>query len=237
LSLRIDTVPSVSSLQARRSAAAFSAAARVGGAVLALGYLTGLVNGPLVAVVGGLALITFGRSLRMDRAGQALAAAGLAVIAGCLGIAALRWGTLELAELRSVQAVLGPTIVVGPEPAAAATIVATVSASLALCLWVAALPTRGFVEWTITTLETLVVALGLVTSFWGPKILLGYDALPSSDVLGSLGNWAAAAAIVTVAGVGGGQLARVFPQLVRTGLMVAAVVGLAVAAGLIGSTL
>ena len=236
MSLRIDTVPSVSSLQARRSAA-FSAGARVGGAVLALGYLTGLVNGPLVAVVGGLALITFGRSLRMDRASQTLAAAGLAVIAGCLGIAALRWGTLELAELRSVQAVLGPTIVVGPQPAATAAIIATVSGSLALGLWVAALPTRGFVEWTLTTLETLVVALGLVTAFWGPKVLLGYDALPSSEVLGSLVSWAVAVAIVTVAGVGGGHLARALPRAVRTGLMVAALVGLAVAAGLIGSTL
>ena len=205
--------------------------------MLALGYLTGLVNGPLVAVVGGLALITFGRSLGMDRASQTLAAAGLAVIAGCLGIAALRWGTLELAELRSVQAVLGPTMVVGPEPAAAAAIIATVAASLALGLWVAALPTRGFVEWTWTTLETVVVALGVVTAFWGPKILFGYAALPSSEVLGSLGNWAAAAGIMTVAGVGGGYLARAFPQPVRTGLMVAALVGLAVAAGMIGSTL
>lgn len=237
MSRRIDTVPFVSPLQAGRSAAAFSAAARVGGAVLALGYLTGLVNGPLVAVVGGLALTTFGRTLMMDRASQALAVAGLAVIAGALGIAALRWGTLELAELRSVQAVLGPTIVVGPQAAAAAATIATIAASLALGLWVAALPTRGFAAWAATNLETLMVALALVTAFWGPKVLLGSAGVPSSDVLGSLGLWAAVAAAVTVVGIGGGHLARALPQPVRTGLMVVALVGLGVAAGLIGSTL
>jgi hypothetical protein len=237
LSLRINTVPSVLPRHATRSAAGFSAAARVGGAVLGLGYLTGLVNGPLVAVVGGLALTTFGRSLMMDRAGQTVAVAGLAVIAGALGIAALRWGTLELAELRSVQAVLGPTIVVGPQAAAAATTIATIAASLALGLWVAALPTRGFAEWAATSMETLLVALALVTAFWGPKVLLGSAAVPSSEVLGSLGSWAAAATVVTVVGIGGGHLARALPQPVRSGLTVAALVGLAVAAGLIGSTL
>jgi hypothetical protein len=236
LSPRTDTVPPVSSLEAGRSAAAISAATRVGGTVLALGYVTGLANGPLVAVVGGLALTTFGRSLRADRAGQTLAAAGLAVIAGSLGIAALRWGTLDLAELRSVQAVLGPTIVVGPEAAAAAAIIATMAATLALSLWVAVLPTRGFVEWASTTVETLVVALALTTAFWGPKILLGSDDVPSSEVFGSLAAWAAAVGSVTVVGIGAGHLARALAQPVRMGLMAVALAGLAVAAGLVGAT-
>jgi hypothetical protein len=227
----------VSSLQAERSVSSFSAAARAGGLVLALGYLTGLVSGPLVAAVGGLALNTFGRSFRMDRKGQALAAAGLAVIAGALGIAALRWGTLELAELRSVQAVLGPTVLVGPEPAAIAAIIATVAASLALCLWVAALPVQGFLGWVWTGLETLSMALALVTAFWGPKILLGSGDVPSWEVLASLGPWAAAAVGVTFVGVGGGLLARMLPESIRSGLMVGALAALAVAAGLIGSTL
>ena len=208
----------------------------MGGLVLVLGYLTGLVSGPLVAAVGGLALNTFGRSLRMDRRGQVLATAGLAVIAGALGIAALRWGTLELSELRSVQAVLGPTVLVGPEPAATAAIIATVAASVALALWVAALPVRGFVGWAWTGLETVSVALALVTAFWGPKILLVPD-VPSSEVVSSFGVWAIAAAVVTIAGVGGGLLARMLSPSVRSGLMIASLVAISVAAGFIGSTL
>ena len=227
----------MSSLQNERSVSSFSAAARVGGLVLALGYLTGLVGGPLVAAVGGLALTTFGRSLRMDREGQALAAAGLAVIAGALGIAALRWGTLELAELRSVQAVLGPTVLVGPKSAATAAIIASVAASLALGLWVAALPVRGFFGWAWTGLEALSMALALVTAFWGPKLLIGSTDVPRSEVLASLGPWAAAAAVVTSVGIGGGLLARMLPTSIRSVLMVAALVALLVAAGLIGSAL
>jgi hypothetical protein len=203
---------------------------------VALGYLTGLVNGPLVAAVGGLALITFGRSLRMDSYGRALAAAGFAVVAGALGIAAIRWGTLELAELRSVQAVLGPTILVGPEAAAIAAILASAAASVALALWVTALPVRGFVHWTWTGLETLTVALALVTAFWGPKILLGSD-VPAAEVRESFEVWAAAAGGVTFVAVAGGLLARILPASVRTGLMIVALVALTVAAGLVGSTL
>lgn len=218
-----------------RSVLAVAAGARIGGLVLALGYLTGLVSGPLVAAVGGLALVTFGRSLRMDRESQALAAAGLAVVAGALGIAALRWGSLELAELRSVQGVLGPTILVGPEPVATAAIISTVAATLALALWVAALPVRGFVQWTWTSLETLAMSLALVTAFWGPKILLGSPDVPVSDVVDSLGAWAGASTVVTLAGVGGGVLARTLAVPVRTGVMIAALLALAIAAGLMGS--
>jgi hypothetical protein len=205
--------------------------------VLALGYLTGLVSGPLVAAVGGLALNTFGRSLRMDRAGRGLAAAGFAVVAGALSIAAVRWGTLELAELRSVQAVLGPTLLVGPEPAAIAAIVATVAASVALGLWVAALPVQGFIQWAWTGLETLTMALALVSAFWGPKILVDVAEAPTTEVLDSFGIWAAAAAVVTFVAIAGGLGARMLPPSIRTALMGAALVALAVAAGLIGSIL
>jgi hypothetical protein len=205
--------------------------------VLALGYLTGLVSGPLVAAVGGLALNTFGRSLRMDRAGRGLAAAGFAVVAGALGIAAVRWGTLELAELRSVQAVLGPTLLVGPERAAIAAIIATVAGSVALGLWVAALPVQGFIQWAWTGLETLTVALALVSAFWGPKILFDFAEAPTTEVLESFRIWAAAASVVTFVAIAGGLGARMLPASIRTGLMGAALVALAVAAVLIGSIL
>jgi hypothetical protein len=226
----------VSSIQTERSVSSFSTAARAGGLVLALGYLSGLVSGPLVAALGGLALNTFGRSLRMGRAGQEFAAAGFTVVAGALGVAAIRWGTLELAELRSVQAVLGPTVLVGPEPAAIAAIIAAVAASVALGLWVAALPVKGFIQWTWTGLETLTMALALVTAFWGPKILFDSPA-STSEMLASLGIWAAATAVVTFAGIAGGLGALMLPRPIRLGLMGAALVALAIAAGLIGSTL
>jgi hypothetical protein len=227
----------VSSLRIERSVSSFSAAARVGGLVVALGYLTGVVNGPLVAAMGGLALITLGRSLWMDRHGRALAAAGFAVVAGALGIAAIRWGTLELAELRSVQAVLGPTILVGPEAAAIAAILATAAAVVALGLWVTAGPVRGVFHWMWTVLETLAVALALVTAFWGPKLLVGSGDVPEGEVLESFGVWAAAVGGVTFTSVAGGLLARLLPVSVRTGLMILALVALTVAAALIGSAL
>ncbi|MGH2775540.1 MAG: hypothetical protein ACRDJT_08930 [Actinomycetota bacterium] len=222
---------------AERSTVAVSAGARAGGLVLALGFLTGLVDGPLVAAVGGLALITFGRCLRMDRADQALAAAGLAVIAGALGITALRWGSLELAELRSVQAVLGPTVLVGPEMTAVAVIVAAVAATLALALWVAALSVRGFGAWAFAGLETVAVALAMVTAFWGPKIMLGSEEVLRSEVVDSVGAWAAASAAVVTVGIGGGLLARLVVPRARIAVMAVAALALLVAAGLIARTL
>ena len=222
---------------AERSTLAVAAGARAGGFILALGYLTGLADGPLVAAVAGVALMTFGRCLRMDRADQALAAAGLAVMAGALGITALRWGSLELSELRSVQAVLGPTILVGPEMTAVAVIVAAVAATLALTVWVAALPVRGFGAWAWTGLETLAVALALVTAFWGPKVLLGTEEIPSSEIVESLAGWAAATAALVIVGIGGGLLVRIVGPPVRVAVMVVAVLGLLVAAGLIAGTL
>jgi len=219
-----------------RSTLAVAAGARAGGLVLALGYLTGLVGGPLVAAVAGLALITFGRCLRMDRVDQAVAATGLAVIAGALGITALRWGTLELEELRSVQAVLGPTILVGPETAAVAAIVAAAAATLALALWIAALPLRGFGAWTWTSLETLAVALALVTAFWGPKVLLGMEEVSASEIVASIAGWAAASAAVVIAGIGGGLLARLVEPRARLAVMGLAALALLVAAGLMAGT-
>ena len=103
--------------------------------MIVAGYLTGLTPGPIVAVVGGLALITFGRVLLVDRVSTAGAAAGLAVIAGALGIAALRWGTLEVQGLTGAQSVLGPTVLVGPTVAASAASVALAAGLVAAGAW------------------------------------------------------------------------------------------------------
>ena len=113
----------------------FATTTRVAGVVLVFGYLSGLVPGAVVSIVGGLALITFGRGLLLDRHGTAIAASALAIAAGALGVAALRWSTLSLEELVGVQSVLGPTVFVGPQNAALATTVALGAAILSVAVW------------------------------------------------------------------------------------------------------
>lgn len=91
-----------------------SVAARVAGVVVALGYLLGVVDGPVLGAVGGLALVTLGRGLTAPRAFFLLVVGGFAVLAGSSGVVALRWATLDLADLRGLHGVLGPSLVVGP---------------------------------------------------------------------------------------------------------------------------
>lgn len=115
----------------------FATGTRVAGAVLMIGYLSGLVPGAIVSLVGGLALITFGRALLIDRTGTAVSGAALAITAGSLGVAALRWGTLSLESVVGAQSVLGPTILVGPEAPAVASGVALGAALVASATWAA----------------------------------------------------------------------------------------------------
>ena len=103
--------------------------------MLIVGYLSGLVPGQIVSLVGGLALITFGRMLLLDRQDTAVAGAALAIAAGSLGIPALRWGTLSIERLVGAQSVLGPTILVGPEAPAISSGVALGAAIIAIAAW------------------------------------------------------------------------------------------------------
>lgn len=173
------------------SVSSLSAAARVGGAVIALGYLLGLVPGPVVAVVGGMASITYGRNLLLERSASLISGAALAVLGGALGIAALRWGALDLADIRGVQSVLGPTVLVGPTQAAAAAIVATAGACVALAVWCAR-------PWPRTHLET---------AWWGTELVVGAFAIatvfldPARSALDAGGAGEAALEIVRWIGV------------------------------------
>jgi hypothetical protein len=117
------------------AAPAFATGTRVAGVVLIVGYLSGLVPGQIVSLVGGLALITFGRMLLLERKDTAVAGAALAVAAGSFGIPALRWGTLSLESLVGAQSVIGPTILVGPETSAIAAGVALGAALVAIAAW------------------------------------------------------------------------------------------------------
>jgi hypothetical protein len=220
----------MSMVPAESSTLALAAGARVGGLALALAYLTGWTDGPIVVAVGGLALITFGRALMMERADQVLAATGLAVMAGAVGVVALRWGTLELSELRSVQSVLGPTLLIGPEMAAAGAVLAAVAALVALMVWVAALEVQGFIPWTWTSLEILAVALALVNAFWGPKVLELSSELSRSQSIETVAAWAIASGGVMIAGLGGGLLVRAFGIPLRASLSISSALALLVGA-------
>jgi hypothetical protein len=157
---------------------------RVAGLVVVFGLLLGFVPGPLVAAIGGLALVTFGRALLVDRVGEFQAGASLALIAGGVGVAGLRWGTLQLGEVRGVQAVLGPTVLVEPSGAATATWLAAGGAVLALAVWLGRMPEGGRVALGLWGFEAVAGSLAIVSVFWGPAL--------GRELATSLGVWALA---------------------------------------------
>lgn len=163
-----------------------SLAARVAGAIGALGYLTGLVDGPIIGAVAGLALVTFGRSLAGPKGSELVGPAGFAVLAGAAGVAALRWGTLDLAEIQGAQGVLGPTIAVDPVPVAVVAGATLVAATIALGLWLTEPgPEVGSTSWWWWA-ELASGSLLLASLFCGP---------PPSDVV-QTGIWLGAAIVV-----------------------------------------
>lgn len=209
------------------STGAVASGSRAAGIVFTLGYLLGIVPGPVVAVVGGLALITFGRSLLLERRAATLAAGALAVVAAALGVGALRWGTLDLVELRGVQAVLGPTLWVGPQRVAVASGIAAVGALLALSVWSGLGPRLDRADRVWLSVEGVVAALAVVTVFLDPVRLLGARA--TSGLL-ELASWAGAALVAGLLVLGMGRLlvsgGRVLREL-TVALSAAATVGAA----------
>ena len=203
--------------------AAASVAARVAGAVTALGYLLGVVDGPIVAVVGALALITFGRSLVTPAGAELIGPLAFAVVAGATGVVALRWSSLDLAAIRGVQAVLGPSVAVGPTEVAAATGVALASGVLAAGLWLADDLPGGALGPRWRWVETTIAGLVLATLFAGPQVAGVFE----------VGTWlaATAGASVLIAAVGrvlGPRSARVRVTLIAgSGVLVAAAAGIA----------
>ena len=174
-----------------------SVAARVAGAIGALGFLSGVVDGPVIGAVAGLALITFGRSILSQVGSELIAPAAFAVLAGAAGAAALRWGTLDLVEIRGAQGVLGPTIAVEPQAIALLALGALLAASVALGLWLGHRGERGTFFGLWWWVEALVGALFLAALFSGPP---ASDLTQAGILLGStalIGGIAALAAILT----------------------------------------
>jgi hypothetical protein len=214
------------------TAPGFSAAARAAGTILAAGLVAGLVPGPVIAIVGALALVTFGRSLVAPREEAVLDAAALALVAASLLAGALRWGTLDLDEIRGAQTVLGPTVLLGPRGAAVAAWLAAGAGVLALAEW-EAFPGGKLgpgLFWWVT--ETLLGALALVSVFWGPEIA-GAD--EGSSLAIGLGTWFAATAIVGGTALGISYLVRRVRVRSRTGLLLVSAIALGLSIGLIGS--
>ena len=208
--------------------------ARCAGGVIALGYLLGLVPGPLVPVIGGLALMTFGHGLVLERASRTFAAAGLALVAGAVGIGALRWGALGLDAIRGAQQVLGPTVLVGPTQAAAASSIAAAVALLGLAVWIAPSFPAGWRARAGWAVEAAIGSLAVVWIFWGGA----HDrASGSGSSVGALLQWAGAVVVASLVAVG---LALVVGRLgARWRWAVPAVAGAGVvaAASLIASVL
>jgi hypothetical protein len=183
-----------------------SVAVRVAGIVVAAGYLLGVTEGPVMMSIGALALITFGRGLVVDRSHEALAGGALAVIAGAIGVVALRWGTFDLGEIRGAQGVLGPSLSIGPQETAIAVGVAAGAGLVALIVWLGEAPvTDAGLRW-LWPAEALCGALALVTAFWGPAL----RGLEPIDLL----TWSVTVGTTTVVGVLGGRLVRRVPRSV-----------------------
>lgn len=186
--------------------------ARAAGAVVALGYLLGLVQGPLTAVVGGLALVTLGRCAAARGSDDVVLGGALAVMGGALQVGALRWETLDLAGLRGAQAVLGPTVLVGPTGAAAATLLAAVAGIAALSVWLATVRRTDGDARLVRGLWLAEAALGafaLVTVFWGGSV-------PRGSFGGGGGALALAQWVVSVAAVAAAAVAVTYlPHVAR----------------------
>lgn len=177
------------------SASTLSVATRVAGVLVALGYLSGVVPGPLVAVVGGMALMTYGRNLLLERRPAIVSGAALAVVGGALGIAALRWGALELGDIRGVQSVLGPTVLVGPTQAAVATGIATGGACVALAVWSSRPWPRTRLQAIWCALELIVGAFAIATVFLDPaESALGSGG--AAEVAAQVARWVGVIVVV-----------------------------------------
>lgn len=161
-----------------------SVAARVAGAVGALGYLTGLVDGPVIGALAGLGLVTFGRGLLAPRGTELLGPAAFGVLAGAAGSVALRWETLDLAEIQGAQGVLGPSIVVEPLEVAILSGVALVAATLSLGVWAGTPDTGWLARWW--WVELVAGAFLLASLFSGP---------PPTDII-QAGLWLGATAVI-----------------------------------------
>ena len=213
-----------------------SVAARAAGIVIALGYLTGLTPGPLVSVIGALALVTYGRLLAAPRPDAVRNGIALAIVAAALGIGALRWGTLDLGELRGVQSVLGPSLLVGPNEAAIACGAATVAALLALGVWLGDPRPAGRAGFAWAAVEAVVWSLAVVTVLFNPA-RSALQGAGFGSVLLEIARWVGTTVVAGGLAAGAAVLESRLSDRMRWIPLASAAVLVAVAAVLVASVL
>jgi hypothetical protein len=186
----------------------------------------------VIAVVGGLALMSFGRAVFLDRVWATVTGVAIAVLAGALGVGALRWDAIELRALRGAQAVLGPTVLVGPIRVAAAAWLGAVAVMIAGSVLLSAPIGKGRVAIAARSVEGVVIGLAVSTVFWGPAIP---DGLAFGELARRVGEWVLVTIVVAVPVVGLSFVIARAPMAVRWVLLIVAG-GLATAgAVLVGS--
>ena len=213
---------------------ALAVGAQVAGVILAAGYLLGLVQGPVIAVVGGLALIAFGRAVFLDRAWAAVTGVAIAVLAGALGVGALRWDAIELRALRGAQAVLGPTVLVGPVRVSAAAWLGLAAVVIAGVVLLSAPVGTGRTALAARIIEGLVIGLAAATVFWGPAIP---DGLDFGELVPKVGVWVLATLAIAVPVVGLSFVAAKAPMPLRWALLALAAALAVTGAVLLGTVL
>jgi hypothetical protein len=177
---------------------------RVTGAVAALLLLTGVLQSSMWIVLAGLSLAAVGRALvTTDRNSLILVGISLVVLCAAVVALSLRWNTLDAASVRGTQAVLGPTLLVGPTIVATGAWIATFAATLAVGVWLAALPLGSELrDRSVAIGELFVLALAVAVPAWGP--VAAGDPDMGVDLLGVL----AATAIIGAAGFGMATVVR-----------------------------
>lgn len=211
---------------------ATAAAVRAAGWVFGLGLGLGLVPGPAVLLLGVLALLTLGRAAAGGGSPEP-AVAAFALMALAIVTVLFRWRVGDLGALRGVQAVLGPSVTVGPSLVAAGCIAAGMGAVAALSVWLASSAPRRGPAWLLVGAEAVVVSLLLVTVFWGPEIPAGVSGLERA---GEALEWGAMTLGVAVVALAAAWLQARRPALVRV-VLIAATAAVSIAAGIIGGAL
>jgi hypothetical protein len=203
------------------TAARPAAAAQAAGIVLAFAQLTGLWEGILFLLGGAFALIAGGRMLDEDDSTAFLTAFAYVVLIGSLGAVALRWASPDLEVWRGVESVLGAPLVVGPTGASVGCGLAAAAGLGTMAVLLSGRVTGTARVRVFGILEALVLALALVTAFWGPELTPGADV---SQTLLELGRWVGLTIVVAGVGWAGGLLLRRASARVPIFVVVAAAV-------------
>jgi hypothetical protein len=148
----------------------------------------------------------------------------------------LRWGTLDLTELRGVQSVLGPTILVGPEAVAIACGLAFAGGLIGLGAWLLEPRPHGRGEFLWSAIEVGLGSLALVTIFIDParSVLQGAG---FGLVIVELARWLGTVAIAALVVWGASILQSRLSERLRWIVLAAAAAAVGTAAGLVAVTL